>query len=147
LHQNHVNQYIVGGNKMNTIIVSGYATVPKGSTMYELNKTTGVVLEIDPVSDTIVNADFPFVTDLAKNFIARIMRGYNMTQGIEPLIEEIYHHFYTPSTDAFIKSLRTAYQRYTQTAKPRYFSNQLHNEEDQSNIEISPKRLDIRTTT
>jgi hypothetical protein len=107
---------------MNTILVTGYAPIPKGSSMFEAFKTTGAVLEIDPETNLIVDADFPFITDLAKDFFVRLTRGYCLDQGIDPLIQSISQHFFTPSTDAAVKALRVAYQRYVQTARPRYMS-------------------------
>jgi hypothetical protein len=114
-----------GGSAMKTILVTGYAPVPKGTPMYEVYKSTGVILEIDPETNIIVDADFPFITELGKDFFRRLTRGYCMEKGIDALIERIYQHFFTPSTDAVVKALRTAYQRYTQTAKPKYFNQHL----------------------
>jgi hypothetical protein len=113
---------------MKTILVTGYAPVPKGTPMYEVYKSTGVVLEIDPVSNTIVDADLTFITDLGKDFFRRLIRGYCMNNGIDGLIGRIYQHHFTPSTDAVVKALRIAYQRYTQTAKPKYFNMHLPSE-------------------
>lgn len=104
---------------MDTILVTGYAPAPKGSSMYEAYKTAGVVLEIDPKNQRLVRAEFTFVTDLAKDYVSRLVNGYDLSQGIEPLIERIQMHYFTPSTDAVIMALRVAYQRYQQTALPK----------------------------
>lgn len=104
---------------MDTILVTGYAPAPKGSSMYEAYKTAGVVLEIDPVQNILIEAEFIFVTDLAKNYVSRLVKGYDLSSGIEPLVERIQMHYYTPSTDSVVMALRVAYQRYQQTALPK----------------------------
>lgn len=104
---------------METILVTGYAPAPKGSSMYEAYKTAGVVLEIDPEKNILVEAEFIFVTDLAKNYVSRLVRGFDLAQGIEPLVERIQMHYFTPSTDSVVMALRVAYQRYRQTAVPK----------------------------
>lgn len=104
---------------MDTILVTGYAPAPKGSAMYEAYKTAGVVLEINPATNILVNAEFIFVTELAKDYVARLVCGYDLSQGIEPLIDRIQLHYFTPSTESVVMALRVAYQRYQQTALPR----------------------------
>jgi Domain of unknown function (DUF3870) len=104
---------------LDTILVTGYAPAPKGSSMYEAYKTAGVVLEIDPKRNILVQAEFIFVTDLAKDYVSRLVQGYDLSQGIEPLVERIQMHYFTPSTDSVIMALRVAYQRYQQTALPK----------------------------
>ena|SRR5579875_1720514 len=104
---------------MDTILVSGYAAAPKGSSMYEAYKTAGVVLEINPNTNTLVRAEFIFVTGLAKDYVSRLVNGYDLSQGIEPLVDRIQMHYFTPSAESVVMALRVAYQRYQQTALPR----------------------------
>lgn len=104
---------------MDTILVTGYAPAPKGSSMYEAYKTAGVVLEINPDTNILIRAEFIFVTELAKDYVARLTNGFDLSQGIEPLVERIQIHYFTPSTDSVVMALRVAYQRYQQTALPK----------------------------
>lgn len=95
-----------------TVLVTGYAPAPKGSAMYEMYKYAGIVLEIDPETDTIVNAEFTFVTDLARDFLTRLVQGYNLGQGLEHLFQTISAHYVAPSTDAVRRAIKVAVQRY-----------------------------------
>ena len=104
---------------MDTILVTGYAPAPKGSSMYEAYKTAGVVLEIDPTANVLVRAEFIFVTDLAKDYVSRLVSGYDLSNGVEPLVERIQAHYFTPSTESVVMALRVAYQRYQQSALPK----------------------------
>jgi hypothetical protein len=60
-----------------TVLVTGYAPSPHGTAMHSVYKHAGVVIEIDIQTDKIVNVEFTFVTSLARDFIARIIQGYN----------------------------------------------------------------------
>lgn len=80
--------------------------------MYEMYKHAGIVLEVDLQTHTIVGAEFTFVADLTKNFFRRLLVGYNLSNGIEQLIERIQLHYFAPSQQAVIVALQSAVQRY-----------------------------------
>ncbi|MBD1382306.1 DUF3870 domain-containing protein [Bacillus sp. IB182487] len=87
--------------------------------MYEAYKTTGVILEINPNTHTIIRCEYIFLTELGKDFISRLITGYDLSKGIEPLIERVQTHCFTASNDSIVMALRIAYQRYVQTALPK----------------------------
>ncbi|SFA69668.1 MULTISPECIES: DUF3870 domain-containing protein [unclassified Bacillus (in: firmicutes)] len=97
---------------LDTVIVTGYAKAPQGTSMYELYKHAGIVLEIDYKTHTIEKADFTFVTGLTKDFFERILIGYRLDEGLEPLIQTIKEHYFAPSQQAIIVALQSAVQRY-----------------------------------
>jgi hypothetical protein len=87
--------------------------------MYEEYKVAGVVMEINPEENRLVAVEFTFVTELAKDYVSRLVKDYDLNQGIEPLIERIQTHYFTPSTDSVAVALRVAFQRYQQAALPK----------------------------
>ncbi len=95
-----------------TILVTGYAKAPTGTSMYETYKHAGIVLEIDPQTDTIVDAQFTVITALTSRFLRDLLVGYRLEQGLEPIIQEIRCRYLAPSQEALIKALRVAVQRY-----------------------------------
>jgi hypothetical protein len=95
-----------------TVLVTGYAPSPHGTAMHSVFKFAGVVLEIDTQTDKIVNAEFTFVTSLARDFIARIIQGYNLNDGLEGLFDRIRAHYWAPSTQAVMACIKVAVQRY-----------------------------------
>ncbi|HHY95783.1 MAG TPA: DUF3870 domain-containing protein [Firmicutes bacterium] len=97
---------------LRTILVTGYAKAPQGTSMYEVYKHAGIVLEIDPLTHTIVDAQFTVVTPLAGRFLRDLLVGYQLERGLDPLIQEIRHRYLAPSQEALIKALRVAVQRY-----------------------------------
>lgn len=99
----------------NTVLVTGYAPAPKGTSMYELYKYAGIVLEIDFDNDIIVDAEFTFVTDLAKKFFKNLIIGYNINNGLDNLTELVKKRYWAPSTEAFTACLKVAIRRYFDT--------------------------------
>ena len=100
-------------SEMNTVLVTAYAKAPQGSSMYELYKHAGIVLEIDLQTDRIVDAEFTFVTDLAKRFFRRLVIGYSLTE-VDELIQRIEKHYFAPSVDSVITALKSASKRYAE---------------------------------
>lgn len=97
---------------LNTVIVTGYAKAPQGTSMYEMYKHAGIVLEVDLIEHKIVNAEFTFITELTQNFFRKLLIGYCLADGIEPLIERIQNYYFAPSQQAIIVALQAAIQRY-----------------------------------
>lgn len=102
----------VGSVPRGTVLVTGYAKAPQGTSMYEVFKHVGIVLEIDPNTDTIVDAEFTVVTEVASRFLRDLLRGYDLRQGLEPLVATIRQRYFAPSQEALIKAVRVAVQRY-----------------------------------
>lgn len=103
----------------NAVLVTGYAPSPQGTAMNSIYKYAGVVLEIDLNTNIIVNAEFTFVTSLAKDFIARIIQGYDLNDGLEGLFKRVRGRYWAPSTEAVNACIKAAVQRYFDV-KARY---------------------------
>lgn len=97
---------------LNTVLVTAYAKAPQGTAMYEVYKYAGMVLEINPSNNQILNAEFTFLTDLAQDYFKRLIIGYDLSNGIEELVSHIEKHYFAPSTGSVIVALKAAYQRY-----------------------------------
>lgn len=97
---------------LETILVTGYSKAPQGTAMYEKYKYAGVVLEVNKNTHEIVDADFTFVTDLAQRYFKKMLIGYNLKDGIDPLIQRIKANYNAPSQQSVLVALKVAYQRY-----------------------------------
>ncbi len=95
-----------------TVLVTGYAPSPHGTAMHSVYKYAGVVLEIDLNTDKIVNAEFTFITCLARDFIARVIQGYDLNDGLENLFKRVRSRYWAPSTEAVNACIKVAVQRY-----------------------------------
>jgi len=105
---------IEGTSIPGTVLVSGYSAAPKGTSMFEEFKHAGVVLEIDLETHRIMAVDATFVTELARSYFARLVVGFDVTQGAAQLEKVIAARFHTPSRESLIVALRAAMQRYMQ---------------------------------
>ncbi|WP_066368925.1 DUF3870 domain-containing protein [Neobacillus fumarioli] len=102
---------------LDTVIVTGYAKAPQGTSMYEMFKHAGIVLEVDPKEHTIIAAEYTFVTELTKKHFQKLLIGYCLQDGIEPLIDRIQKCYFAPSQQAIIVALQAAVQRYWDNIK------------------------------
>jgi hypothetical protein len=104
---------------LDTVIVTGYAKAPQGTSMYEMYKHAGIVLEVNLKEHKIVGAEFTFVTELTKHYFQKLLIGYCLEDGVEPLIERIQNYYFAPSQQAIIVALQAAIQRYWDNIKQK----------------------------
>lgn len=97
---------------MSTILVTGYSKAPQGTSMYEMYKHAGIVLEIEIDTNTIKDASFTFLTNLPSDFLKRLIVGYDISADLSPLVKKIEKYYFAPSQQAVIVALRAAVQRY-----------------------------------
>jgi hypothetical protein len=97
---------------LTSIIVTAYAKAPQGTSMYEVYKHAGIVLEIDKSTHKIIDAEFTFITALAQDFFKRMLTGFDFTSNIDDLINRVEEHYYAPSTGSVIVALKSAQKRY-----------------------------------
>lgn len=100
-----------------TVLVTGYAKAPQGTTMASLHGYVGIVLLVDRGSDKIVAAEPTFVTGLAQAFISEIMIGYDMKLGEEGLRDELRRRYLAPSQHALLQAVQSAFQRYRERTR------------------------------
>jgi hypothetical protein len=103
---------MVKQSELNTVLVTAYAKAPQGSAMYEVYKHAGIILEIDPNTNLIINAELTFLADLTKDFFSRMLVGYDLSNGIDELIKKVEKHYFAPSTNSVVVALKAAYKRY-----------------------------------
>jgi len=99
------------GNRDN-VLITGFAQVPRGTTLYERNKIIGVVLVVNTKTEIIEDAEFTFVADLTNYYLSDLIKGYDLKKGIQPLTEIIKKHCLIPSQGAIIQAVRSAWDRY-----------------------------------
>src|SRR5690606_8582747 len=101
----------------NTVLVTGYAKAPQGTTLSHLYGYVGIVLLIDRDQDTIVAAEPTFITGLAQRFIADLLVGYDVRRGEDALRDEIRRRYLAPSQQALLQAIQNALQRYRERTR------------------------------
>lgn len=99
------------------ILVTGFAQLPRGTTLYERNKIVGCVLVINYKTEVIEDVEFTFVADLTNFYLSSMIKDYEMKKGLLPLLNLVKKHCLLPSQGAIIQAIRSAWDRY-QEAKP-----------------------------
>lgn len=103
--------------KLNSVLVTGYAKAPQGTSMYEMYRHAGIVIEVEFDTHTIIDVEFTMVADLTKRFFKKLVVGYCLADGLEDLIERIKSYYFAPSQQAIIVALQAANQRYWEYLK------------------------------
>lgn len=103
--------------KMTTVLVTGYSKAPQGTSMYEVYRHAGIVLEVELGTHKIVDVEFTMVAELTKNFFKKLVVGYSLADGLDELIDRIKTYYYAPSQQAIIVALQAANQRYWEFLK------------------------------
>lgn len=103
--------------EINSVLVTGYAKAPQGTSMYEVYRHAGIVLEVELDTHTIIEVEFTMVADLTKSFFRKLVVGYSLEDGLEELISRIKKYYFAPSQQAIIVALQAANQRYWEYLK------------------------------
>lgn len=95
-----------------TIFITGYARIPQGITANQLYRVLGVGLEVNPQSEEITDADCTLATSVGRDFFRKLVIGYNLRHGVEPLVEVFESRYFGSARKAIIAALRIAGRRY-----------------------------------
>ena len=98
--------------KNNMVLFSGYAKLPSNITAGELYKVVGVVVVVDILREVITDADCTMATELARRYAAAAMRGYDLKQGIEPLLRHMDQVYQGSAKKSLVTALRVIYDKY-----------------------------------
>lgn len=98
--------------KNNTHLFSGHAQLPKGIPMRDYLDRATCMLEVDVEKHVVVKSSYITVLPHTAEFLSSITDGYDLSRGIEPLLEEIESRVHLTSTRAFCKAIMIAYEHY-----------------------------------
>lgn len=96
----------------NNMLITGFAQLPKGTTLFEQNSIMAVALIINHEEKVIEDAEFTFVTDLSNYYLSSLIKGMSIKHGMDSVYERIRKHCQIPSQGAVIQALRSAWDRY-----------------------------------
>ena len=121
---NESNLLCVGGittmnwkENNNCVLTTGFAPLPKGTPLFEMQKIIACVLVIDTDEEIVVEASFSFLMDLTNEFICSIIKGRSIRNGIEEINKEIEKKYIAGEQRAIIQAFRGAYDRYLESKK------------------------------
>ncbi len=99
------------------VLSTGFAQLPKGTPLYEMQKVIACVLVIDTVEEVIVEASFSFIMNLTNEFISSLVVGRSIHDGLDEISKQIEKRYIASEQRAIIQAIRTAYDRYFEAKK------------------------------
>lgn len=93
------------------VLVAGFAQLPKGTPVFEMQKTIGCILMVDTETNIIVRATFTFIQDLTNDFASALLEGKSL-ENTEEIIKGIEQKFIVPPQKAVIQALLSAKKSY-----------------------------------
>ncbi|HWR07145.1 DUF3870 domain-containing protein [Sporomusa sp.] len=100
-------------------LFSGYARLPAGTTASEMYKVLALVVLIDMKTGTIVDADCTLSTPVSERFLAHILVGSSLTNGVEELAKQINAVYHGSAKKTIMTALRVIFDKYSTLAKTR----------------------------
>lgn len=94
------------------VLFSGYAKLPVGITAAEMYKVIGVIVVVDMQSGIIVKADCTLATELARQYIAQCLEGYNLANGPDDLQLILDRQYQGSAKKAVSTAVRIIYDKY-----------------------------------
>lgn len=105
------------GRIQGRIILSGYAKLPSNTAAQKLYDQLVVVADVDFDTGLIMEAECTMATELGKRFVRTMLRGHNLNNGVEPLLEEIDLRYYGHLKRAMLSAIREIGQQYAELKK------------------------------
>lgn len=105
--------------RSDVVLIAGYAKLPANITVEEVYKTLVIAALVDMEFGTVVNVECSVVTEVAKNFIAGMIIGYNLNDGPEKLIARFDRLYYGQAKKAIETSLKMIFAKYREILTER----------------------------
>ena len=99
-------------HEKNTVLLSGYAKLPNNITAETVYQTLAVAVLFDRRSGIILEAEAYMVTNIAKNFIAGLLIGYNLNDGPDQLMEDFEQYYHGNAKRALETAMRMIFSKY-----------------------------------
>ncbi|MDR1298715.1 MAG: DUF3870 domain-containing protein [Oscillospiraceae bacterium] len=78
----------------NTVFISSHVRLPANTTSQKVYEILAVAVEVNVHTGVIMKTDLSLITALSKDFISRVVCGYNMNDGVDGLVKSIEQHYH-----------------------------------------------------
>jgi hypothetical protein len=95
-----------------TIIVAGHAKLPQGMAASKLFEVLAVTVEFEPKYGVIINSSSTLASTHTQEYIANILIGHSLLDGIEPVIDEISEGYHGKAQQAIIAAIKDLYTQF-----------------------------------
>ncbi len=97
---------------MSTSIFVGHAKPPANTVSGQMYTILSVVCEVDMDSGVIVAAEFTVATDLAKQYLNRLLAGRDLAADEDAIVAELERCYFSGTQKALIQCFRDMAKRY-----------------------------------
>lgn len=97
---------------MSTSIFVGHAKPPSNTVSGQMYTILSVVCEVDMDSGVIVAAEFTVATDLAKDYLNRLLSGRDLNSDEDAIVAELEKCYFSGTQKALIQCFRDMAKRY-----------------------------------
>ncbi|WHY00292.1 DUF3870 domain-containing protein [Neobacillus sp. DY30] len=97
---------------MNTIFIAGHAKLPTGMAARSIYETLTITAEIDKYYGVIVDASCTLATEHGRDYIARLLKGHSLRNGIDMPLDELKEGYLGKANPALIAALKDLYKQY-----------------------------------
>lgn len=95
-----------------TVFLAGHARLPQGVAAQSVYDSLALSVEIETRYHVILRADCTLATELANDFVRRLLRGYSLQDGFEPLAQAIRSEYRGAAQRALVAALKDLEQEY-----------------------------------
>lgn len=103
-----------------TIYFVSYSKLPADISATYVHEVVGVGFLINVKTGIIEDVMVTLISDLVKEFLAYLIIGHNIEEGIDNIIEKIEKRFFGQSQKAVIVAIKGVYRRYLQWKATQY---------------------------
>ena len=99
------------------IMSTGFAQLPKGTPLSEMQKVFACSLVFDRLEGRVVDASFTFLMDLNENFMRGLIIGRELPDEWHALQQCIRERFLVPTQGVVIQAIRASIDRYLESTR------------------------------
>lgn len=96
----------------NTVYFISYAQLPENISAKKVVGTVGLGIVVDFYTDKVLDTSCTLITEEARAFLKSIIVGYDLSKGIDELLEEIKFRFNGQSQKSVCVVLRDVHRKY-----------------------------------
>lgn len=94
------------------VMTAGFAEFPKDTTLHEVYRMIGCVMIVDKETEIIHDISFTFVMDISNQFLAGLLRGASVQNGLDEVKRRLKGSIQVPGQGAILYAIQQAYDRY-----------------------------------
>ncbi|WP_165974383.1 DUF3870 domain-containing protein [Nonomuraea deserti] len=95
-----------------SLIVVGYARVPRTSAVHGASEFLTVSLRIDRGTGVIIEVDSTAIAGMVRDWVSELLVGVNFADDIGPVLAEIDAHFLSNAAGSLKQAISDAWRRY-----------------------------------